>query len=352
MKSYVPGHTSQETSKRVLQERDEPKSVQELIQHYQKAKIPYLIGCDANAHHTVWGSTDINDRGELILDFLLNENVKILNKGNRLPFINAIRAEVLDLTLSSANLADFIVGWHVSDELTTSDHMQIRFDLSNEYHLECRRLNKRLVNWVKYSEIVADRAKELPPAIESTSDLEQVATQLTEIVISAYEGCSKVITNQSARKVPWWNKELAVQRKWIRKLFNRARRSHLWEEYKRELCRYDNMIRDAKTNSWRKFCGDLKEIPEAARLRKLLAKDGTNGVGTLLKQDGSHTADRKETWSTSFKGLRVSRYREPCPTAALEAILGLTPLHMHIKGTAASSALMSVNMVHRRIQNK
>lgn len=93
-----------------------PKTVQELIQHCQKAKIPYLIGCDANAHHTVWGSTDINDRGESLLNFLIDENVQILNRGNRPTFINAIRAEVLELTLCSANLYDLVVGWHVSDE--------------------------------------------------------------------------------------------------------------------------------------------------------------------------------------------------------------------------------------------
>lgn len=39
---------------------------------------------------------------------------------------------------------------------------------------------------------------------------------------------------------------------------------------------------------WR-LCGDLKEIPESAGLHKLLAKDGTTGLGTLLTRDGSHS---------------------------------------------------------------
>lgn len=130
-----------------------------------------------------------------------------------------------------------------------SDHIHIRFDLSNDYHIESRRLSKRFVNWEKYSKLVAERAKELPSAIESTSDLEQVATHLTEIVVSSYEECSKVMNNQSARKVPWWSKELAELRKRIRRLFNRAQRSHQWEEYKWELHRYTKMIREAKTSS-------------------------------------------------------------------------------------------------------
>lgn len=37
--------------------------------------------------------------------------------------------------------------------------------------------------------------------------------------------------------------------------------------------------------------------------------------------------------------LSISGAIRTCPTAALESIFGLTPLHLHIKGTAASSAL-------------
>jgi len=33
----------------------------------------------ANAHHNVWGSSDINDRGESLLDFILSTNLYIAN---------------------------------------------------------------------------------------------------------------------------------------------------------------------------------------------------------------------------------------------------------------------------------
>lgn len=78
---------------------------------------------------------------------------------------------------------------------------------------------------------------------------------------SSYEECLKEVNNQSARKVPWWNKELDDQRKHIRR---------------------------EPAVHWR-LCGDLKEIPETAGLHKLLAKDGTTGLGTLLKRDGTHS---------------------------------------------------------------
>ena len=32
-----------------------------------------VLGCHANAHHTVWGSTNVNDRGERLLEILLSK---------------------------------------------------------------------------------------------------------------------------------------------------------------------------------------------------------------------------------------------------------------------------------------
>lgn len=43
--------------------------------------VPIILGCEANAHHTVWGSTDINSRGSLLLQFIADVDLNILNKG-------------------------------------------------------------------------------------------------------------------------------------------------------------------------------------------------------------------------------------------------------------------------------
>lgn len=110
-----------------------PREVQELIEHCKKTNTPYVIGCDANAHNDIWGSSDTNARSESLFEYLILENVQLLNRGNTPTFRNAIRGEVLDLTLSSSNLANHITNWHVSNEESLSDHMHIRFDIGNLY---------------------------------------------------------------------------------------------------------------------------------------------------------------------------------------------------------------------------
>lgn len=49
--------------------------------------VPIIIGEDANYHHTVWGSTNINSRGNSLLAFVSSSNLQFLNNGHPLSLI-------------------------------------------------------------------------------------------------------------------------------------------------------------------------------------------------------------------------------------------------------------------------
>jgi hypothetical protein len=78
-----------------------------------------IFGCDANAHHIIWGSMSINPQ-ECLIEYLAQTN--ILNKGNEPTFIISNRKEVTDLTLVTDKTADLVSNWHVFDEISFSDH--------------------------------------------------------------------------------------------------------------------------------------------------------------------------------------------------------------------------------------
>ncbi|KAL7726559.1 hypothetical protein ACLKA6_010424 [Drosophila palustris] len=117
--AYFPGDSSDAP----------PREVSALVEYCQDKRIRWIIGCDANAHHTVWGSTDVNKRGECLLEFLVSKNISVLNRGDEPTFRNAIRGEVLDLTICSSNMLAFVSNWHVSGEVSMSDHQHIRASL-------------------------------------------------------------------------------------------------------------------------------------------------------------------------------------------------------------------------------
>ena len=54
-----------------------PDKMRSLIMDAQVRKVGVVVGCDANSHHTIWGSTDTNERGESLLDYILSTNLSI-----------------------------------------------------------------------------------------------------------------------------------------------------------------------------------------------------------------------------------------------------------------------------------
>ena len=67
-----------------------------LIEFSKNSKVPLIIGCDANAHHICWGSSDINERGRALLEYLVTTDLDILNKGAKPTFVVTNRQEVID----------------------------------------------------------------------------------------------------------------------------------------------------------------------------------------------------------------------------------------------------------------
>ena len=106
-----------------------PPKVVDLTSYAMAMKRNLILACDANAHHTIWGSTNVNVRGELLLDFIISTNLTVVNRGCKPTFINSIRQEVIDITMVSDSLSDRISNWHVSDSHSFSDHCYIEFSL-------------------------------------------------------------------------------------------------------------------------------------------------------------------------------------------------------------------------------
>lgn len=73
-----------------------------------RQNLNFIIGCDANAHHTSWGSSDINPRGEALFDYLISHETCVVNEGNDPTFSANGREEVLDLTICNSEIYHLI----------------------------------------------------------------------------------------------------------------------------------------------------------------------------------------------------------------------------------------------------
>ena len=175
----------------------------------------------------------------------------------------------------------------------------------------------KLTEWMTYVSHLEMSLENFHYQIRNSDDLDRAADELTKLIISAYEVSCPLKTRRTKRTVPWWNNQLGKMRKLVRKLANKAKatscpvgKAQFKAEHKTALTEYNKQIRRAKRKSWRSFCEEINDLPTASRVRKILSKDHTNGIGSLKRPDGTFTADGRETvdflLNTHFPGCRVA----------------------------------------------
>lgn len=71
-------------------------TVRDVIDYADSNGLPIVIGADCNAHHTVWGSSDINQRGEKLMEYLATTSLEIMNNGTKPTFVNRVKEKVID----------------------------------------------------------------------------------------------------------------------------------------------------------------------------------------------------------------------------------------------------------------
>lgn len=276
------------------------QSFEKLVDFCSSNALELLIGTDSNSHHTVWGSSDTNKRGEELLQFLAASDLLILNRGRKPTYVNAIREEILDISLATRDISERVRGWRVTDEDTFSDHKLIRFSLEGYAPQRNPYRNPRKTNWSLYREVLHDSLIGLdnPSRYDSAESLDEANLKLTAAMATAYETACPLVKPKPLYKKPLWSDELERKKVQARKAWNAARRTGLDEDYDvfRSLQKEYKLEQGrVHARSKEKFFEEADSIPAYARVHKILAKDPNAQVGSLIKPDGSYTVDSKET---------------------------------------------------------
>ena len=292
-----------------------PGSLKGAIREAASKCIPMIVGTDANAHHSIWGSTDINERGELLLEFILSQSLTICNRGNEPTFITSLRREVLDITLVNEQASELIRSWRVSPDDSMSDHRYIEFKVEMPEVTTDPVRNKRATNWEKYkSHFSALLEKTAPTTPTSREELDLQVEELTWIFNEAKQAACTRRRPRGIRKPRWWTGELAALKRECTKAFNLAKRTNDWQAHRAKLNAYKNVVRQTMTGSWCEFCSSVENATEGNRLRKVLAATPV-APAHICKSDGTWTMTAEDTLETlvdtHFPGQTQERQPEP-----------------------------------------
>lgn len=285
------------------------------ISHCEQNSISVVIGADANAHNTQWGSTNTNERGEDLLDYIIETNLAICNIGTEPTFNNGRRQEAIDVTLCSIDVLQSLRDWTVLRESFLSDHMAIRFRITVQ--ITSRGLKKRSVRKMDinaYEQAVSDKLNCLRvPSLATAQQLDRFADRVTHCVMQSFNQTCKPMP-PSKRTTAWWNSNLTKLRQNARALHRRAIRTRLQTDFDifREAQRvFKNEIRKSKRQSWKQFCCSIETEHSAVRAAKIVRSDPQQKLGSMKDQRGGYVSTPddilKELMRSHFPNCLMSK---------------------------------------------
>ncbi|KAL7725239.1 hypothetical protein ACLKA6_015876 [Drosophila palustris] len=106
-----------------------------------------------------------------------------------------------------------VFNWHVSNEISMSDHQHIRFDIGVIVGTCPVTCNPRKTNWEHFTFELEQNVNYSNFPIRSIEELEYEATDVHNNIENAFKKSYIHKNRKSRQDVPWWNKTLEKKRK-------------------------------------------------------------------------------------------------------------------------------------------
>ena len=180
-------------------EQPPSNGMRKVIEYSKNKHIPLILGMDCNAHHIIWGSTDTNERGNSLLEYITSEQLEITNSGNKPTFVIKRRQEVIDITVCSRDIFYDITNWEVSNEVTLCDHRYICFQIARSPETPKTFRNPRRTNWDAYQTSVALALENTSHQSNTIEELDENVRFISQTMVSCFENntpISKITGNQ------------------------------------------------------------------------------------------------------------------------------------------------------------
>jgi len=245
--------------------------------------LALVVGMDSNSHSLMWGCEEENSRGTTLEDWLVTNNLTVLNQGREKTFITSRASSIIDITLcndTAINSLD-ISAWRVNTEKESfSDHRYINFTMGEWRPLVETYRNLNQVNWQLYKEKLSTFQQ--PQIKKDCSNLDECANWIVNRIQETLEAICPKRRALNRPPNPWWNEDLTALREEVR-ILNNARLSsgEANESYIKKRMEYSRAIRKAKKESWQDFCTSQESMKALSGLMQKLDKKKKSGLSLL-----------------------------------------------------------------------
>ena len=291
---------------------------------------PIILCGDINAHHPMWeASRTIPDhKGQLVMDFLNNQDLIITNDGSpTLPAINIHHSDTApDITATTPTLATRIT-WHTSPDPLSSDHRPIHIAIGHDTTpiITQPRLNMKKAKWTEFTDQMEQIDLEHPTVDEFTDIIKKAAQDNIPT--------TKPI-QRPRRSAPWWNyecKRAITLRDTARKRYERNKSQDNLINYKRARARCRRLVREAKKSSFQEVANTFNRYTPITKIWKTIKaytgqKTPINKATLIINNSTTYTTPEEITQQFAEHYNRVaSNCPPPIPLTIREQLTDNQP---------------------------
>ena len=258
----------------------------------EKVEGPVVWVGDFNAHNPLWGSEGRDRNGAIVEEFLDKYDLVVLNDGGvtRQDIVKN-KVSCLDLTIATPSLARS-AKWEVWTGINLgSDHFvvmcEFRHEVRKEHTIGIQRYNFLQARWSDFR----DRVFNSLSSVDSSGSVEKWNLSLISVIQKAASECIPVKGGREGRKnVPWWTQECGVavrNRNRAYKILEKCPTIDNVYEYKRLRAVARRVIKNAKKESWRRYCSSIKPDTPVGQLwsavHRMSGVYRQNGIPVLIR---------------------------------------------------------------------
>lgn len=148
-----------------------------------------------------------------------------------------------------------------------------------------------------------------------SEELNEAVDNIISLLTEAYETSCPEVKSIQRKGGKLWSYEIEQLRKTARKAWNYA--------YKSSQKMFRKAVKMKARDLWKNFCAEMEQIPDYAKIHKILVKDLKLLPFSLLKPDGSYTSCGKETAThlleTHFPGCSDTKAEARIPNSSTQS---------------------------------
>lgn len=292
-------------------------SIRDMEDLVKQLPTPFILVGDFNAHSSMWGSMTTDTRGQIIEDFLMTNDICILNT-NAPTYCTPSTGKMssIDLALCSPDLYVHLK-WNVHDNPYGSDHLPCLVHLVQPTTLPTKpqRWKLHLADWTLYA-----RHASLEEEYDECLSVDEINEKFT---VRLLEAASMSIPQTSVlvrkNRKPWWTVDCRAAKKKQNKARSTFRRYPTYANlvnFKRARAQARYIRKQAEKASWRNYVSSISSSSPSKKVWEGVRKmngDYTAFTIPLLTPPGVQTTiqDQADLLGEHFAHISSSSNYNP-----------------------------------------